>query len=229
MFLSNLREAGGISAAGGKIASGVLYRSAAPHQIGEQLTSWIQDSRITSIFDLRSSQETGYLPGFPETFGSATRTRMPLLEGAIGQLATLDDIYLPLVSQHADTWVQLARGILNSEASLVHCTAGKDRTGVGFALVLLAVGAEKDAVMEDYARSTEELSGTWLQTMSAQMSQHGVEMTEEMRTLMVGTSIMGLDAALDLARAEGSVSDYLLNNGLTRVELEALGEKLVVS
>lgn len=229
MFLSNLREAGGIPAAGGKIASGVLYRSAAPHRIDEELTSWIQDSRITSIFDLRSTQETGYLPGFPDTFGAATRTRMPLLEGAIGQLATLDDIYLPLVSRHADTWVQLARGILSSEASLVHCTAGKDRTGVGVALVLLAVGAEKDAVMEDYARSTEELSGAWLQTMSAQMSQHGVEMTDAMRTLMVGTSIMGLDAALDLARAEGSVSDYLLKNGLTPAELEALGEKLVVS
>lgn len=229
MFLSNLREAGGIPAAGGQIASGVLFRSAAPHQIDEQLAGWVQDAHITSIFDLRSTQETGYLPGFPQSFGAATRTHMPLLEGAIGQLATLDDIYLPLVSQHADTWVELARGILASEASLVHCTAGKDRTGVGVAMVLLAVGAEHDAVMEDYAASTAALSGDWLSTMTAQMSKHGVPMTEEMRTLMVGTSVAGLDKALDVARAEGSIADYLLKHGLSGAELEALGEKLVVS
>lgn len=229
MFLSNLREAGGIPAAGGQIASGVLFRSAAPLQINDELTSWVEDTHITSIYDLRSSQETGYMPGFPRSLGSATRTHMPLLEGALGQLATLEDIYLPLVSQHADTWVELARGILASEASLVHCTAGKDRTGVGVAMVLLAVGADHDAVMEDYAASTPALSGDWLSTMTAQMSKHGVPMTEDMRTLMVGTSVAGLDLALDVARAEGSIADYLLKNGLKPAELEALGQKLVVS
>ena len=35
-------------------------------------------------------------------------------------------------------------------AVLFHCFAGKDRTGVGAALVLTALGAEKEAVMEDF-------------------------------------------------------------------------------
>lgn len=216
-------------ATGGRIASGVLFRSAAPHLVDQSLAEWVAQQRIERIFDLRSTQETGYLPGFPDSFAGTTRTHLPLLEGAVGHLATLDEIYEPLVKAHGPTWATLAAGIAESRATLVHCTAGKDRTGVGVAMVLMAVGADRDAVMEDYAASTAALSGDWLAAMARRMGEHGVVMTEQMRTLLVGTSVEGLDKALDAARRTGSIADYLLSHGLGRAQLEALGEKLVVS
>ncbi|ALD64841.1 tyrosine-protein phosphatase [Arthrobacter sp. LS16] len=229
MFLSNLREAGGMPAAGGRIASGVLFRSAAPHLVDQQLADWVAQQRIERIYDLRSTQETAYLPGFPASFAGTIRTHLPLLEGAVGHLSTLDEIYEPLVELHGPTWATLAAGIAESGATLVHCTAGKDRTGVGVAMVLMAVGADKDAVMEDYAASTAALSGDWLAAMTRRMGEHGVAMTEQMRTLLVGTSVAGLDKALDAARRTGSIADYLLLHGLGRAQLETLGEKLVVA
>ncbi|MFJ2619337.1 tyrosine-protein phosphatase [Glutamicibacter sp. NPDC087344] len=229
MFLSNLREAGGIPAAGGRIASGVLFRCAAPHQIDQRLTDWVAETQLSRIFDLRSTQETSYLPGFPASIAGAARTHLPLLEGAVGQLSTLEEIYEPLVALHGSTWAALAAGISEPGASLVHCTAGKDRTGVGVALVLLAVGAEKDAVLEDYSASTAALSGHWLSVMTRQMQEHGVQLTEAMRTLLVGTSVADLEQALAVAERSGSIADYLLSHGLTRAQLETLGEKLVAS
>lgn len=41
-----------------------------------------------------------------------------------------------------------------SGATLVHCAAGKDRTGTTVALALMIAGADPDAVVEDYAAST---------------------------------------------------------------------------
>ncbi len=42
-------------------------------------------------------------------------------------------------------------------AALVHCAAGKDRTGTVVALALRAAGADRDAVIADYAASTERM------------------------------------------------------------------------
>ena len=44
-----------------------------------------------------------------------------------------------------------------SGAALVHCAAGKDRTGTTVALALMVVGADREAVVEDYAASTERM------------------------------------------------------------------------
>ncbi|MEN9631176.1 MAG: hypothetical protein RJA10_4404, partial [Pseudomonadota bacterium] len=43
-----------------------------------------------------------------------------------------------------------------SDTPLVfHCTAGKDRTGVAAALILLALGVPRDVVLQDYLLSNE--------------------------------------------------------------------------
>src|SRR5699024_7385469 len=39
-----------------------------------------------------------------------------------------------------------------------HCTAGKDRTGVGSALILLALDVPKETVMQDYLLSNNHIS-----------------------------------------------------------------------
>ncbi|WP_404286860.1 tyrosine-protein phosphatase [Glutamicibacter arilaitensis] len=230
--LPNLREAGGIPAAGGKIRAGVLYRSAVPHLVDETLSGWLGNQGITQIFDLRSTVECSRLPGFPATLDGTTSTRLPLLEGAFavpGTLPSLEELYLPLVAEHGQVWAKIAGAVAESpKATLVHCTAGKDRTGVAIALLLLAVGAEREAVLADYAASTVALSGAWLDSMRTMLAEHGGEMTQELRHLMVGTSVAGLERALDLAIAQhGSILDYLLAHGLSGQQFELLGARLV--
>jgi protein-tyrosine phosphatase len=49
--------------------------------------------------------------------------------------------------------VEVVRGILADQPVLVHCTVGKDRTGVTVALTLAAAGVDAEAVVGDYART----------------------------------------------------------------------------
>lgn len=230
--LANCRTVGGMSAGGSTVRSGVLYRSAVPVQLDEEITGWVEHSGISRIFDLRSDYEARRVSGFPETSGQAIRTRLPLLEGAFAVGASMPDLeslYMPLVLEHAPQWAQLA-GIVadNERATLVHCTAGKDRTGVAIALLLLAVGADRDAVFEDYVASTPLLQGPWLAAMRRQISAAGIKVTDRMLELMVGTSVPGLDKALrEVEGRYGSVADYLLAHGLEIRRLEQLGGRLL--
>lgn len=230
--LANVRQVGGIAAGSATVRPGVLFRSAAPHHVDEAISGWVAQAGITRIFDLRSDFEARRVNGFPETSGAAVRTRLPLLEGAFapgGQLPSLEELYLPLVLEHAPVWARIADEVAgNRHSTLVHCTAGKDRTGVAVALLLLAVGAERDAVFEDYAASTAALSGAWLESMREQITQAGVRVDEKMVEMMVGTSVPGLDRALRrVEERHGSAADYLLAGGLAPQRLEALGARLL--
>ncbi|MCM3271065.1 tyrosine-protein phosphatase [Paenibacillus elgii] len=54
---------------------------------------------------------------------------------------------------------------------LHHCTAGKDRTGVGAALILLALGVQEETVMEDYLLTNETMKGFSINILS-QLAEH---------------------------------------------------------
>lgn len=60
--------------------------------------------------------------------------------------------YRSFVTDYADQWAELFRRISVTEnlPTVVHCTAGKDRTGFASALILLAVGVPEETVFEDY-------------------------------------------------------------------------------
>lgn len=62
-----------------------------------------------------------------------------------------------------------------------HCAVGKDRTGVGSALVLFALGADVNTVMEDYLLTNETLApfrNHLLDEFSKTMSEHVVKKFE---------------------------------------------------
>jgi len=66
--------------------------------------------------------------------------------------------YLSYLVDRPDSIVAALRRIADAEgAALVHCAAGKDRTGTVVALALTLAGAEAAAVVADYAASTERM------------------------------------------------------------------------
>lgn len=64
-------------------------------------------------------------------------------------------IYVELASSHADEFSGMFRRLFELEhgAMLIHCSAGKDRTGFGAALLLSALGVPREFVVEDYLLS----------------------------------------------------------------------------
>lgn len=66
------------------------------------------------------------------------------------------ELYRALINDRADRFGELFEHLIASDApAVVHCTAGKDRTGVAVALVLLALGVPRDIVMQDYLLTNE--------------------------------------------------------------------------
>ena len=65
--------------------------------------------------------------------------------------ALMKELYRDLVTAQAPRYAELFALLLQDDAPLVlHCTAGKDRTGVAAALILQALGVPRAVVLQDY-------------------------------------------------------------------------------
>ena len=71
---------------------------------------------------------------------------------ALGTEKLMRNAYRSFVSDHSARWSVMLRRLAQPEIlpALVHCTAGKDRTGFAAALVLLSLGVPEETVFEDY-------------------------------------------------------------------------------
>ena len=100
---------------------------------------------------------TGSQPVFDASAALAVRRR----DGALARFP--DDVrvgyYIGYLEDRPDQVVAALRSIAHSPgAALVHCAAGKDRTGVVIALALTAVGVRRDEVIADYAVTAERMA-----------------------------------------------------------------------
>jgi protein-tyrosine phosphatase len=71
---------------------------------------------------------------------------------ALGTEKLMHTAYRSFVSDHSDRWAVMLRRLAQPRLlpALVHCTAGKDRTGFAAALVLLTLGVPEETIFEDY-------------------------------------------------------------------------------
>ncbi|MFD1804420.1 tyrosine-protein phosphatase [Mixta tenebrionis] len=170
--VNNVRDMGGYPVAGGHIRPGKLIRGEDLYCLtpaGEQLLAQIP---LAKVVDLRTDGEVSDRPD--RTPGDAALIRLDVLSSVLPvhsaspaemlkQLGKNDpavvfqDIYLAFVHQSAclDRWGEFLHELLTlAEGALYfHCTAGKDRTGFAAALVLMALGAERQVIMADYLLS----------------------------------------------------------------------------
>lgn len=175
----NVRDLGGLPTDdGGQTAVGRLLRADNLQELSpSDVTRLVRDLGLSTVVDLRSSAELAsegpapldavasvlhaHHPVIPE-LGSATdavaealllkrnqdRSRFPS-DPTCGH-------YLGYLEDRPDQVVGAVRSIARDRgAALVHCAAGKDRTGVVVALALTAAGVRRQAVVADYAATGE--------------------------------------------------------------------------
>lgn len=146
--LPNLRDVGGLPAEGGAtVAAGRVLRSALPFD--DDLVDGVAWPP-TVVLDLRSAPE---LEAFPTMSGPRV-VHLPLLS-LLAPDAHLDEtlaaLYLALLDSAGGLLVDVVREVADADGPvLVHCAAGKDRTGIAVALLLRLVGVEREHVMADY-------------------------------------------------------------------------------
>ena len=229
----NFRDPGGYAAAGGTIRRGALYRADGLHSIGDAGKRELRRLGVKTIIDLRDDFETSSMPDDLNGL-DVTVYHHAVFEGSGASHGRdridLASLYERIVTEHSHVVTAALREIAaTSGGALVHCTAGKDRTGIVVALALLAVGVDRDTVVEDYALTQANLSGEWLERMVEMVAQYGIPDSPELRTLMGASPPEAIDGMITtVLRAHGSVEGYLAAAGLSTVDLGALHTKLVV-
>ena len=254
--LQNFRDTGGTPlGSGGATRTGVLYRSEALSSLTPSGLDQLAASDIGVIADFRTDVERASAPDLIPDSRSFDVVALPLLEGAmtgfaqaarhapdpdaaqraiadaLAELPSLGDLYVSMLGTGAASFARVARLVAASvddtpSAVLVHCTAGKDRTGVAVALILDAVGAEREAVVADYSSSAANLVGPWADRMRGSLTAMGLPLTPALDTLVTGTPAAAIEQALAWTDAAGGAADYLQSGGLTDVELRSHRERL---
>lgn len=228
----NFRDVGGLPAGAGRTRSGVLYRSGNLAHLDEAGVTALGGLGIRRIIDLRADEEVSAAPSRVMGIDAVTQ-RVPLFLGSVASFFTddigLDEMYRRLVVDSAAGVVEVVRGIVTDQPVLVHCTIGKDRTGVTVALALAAAGVDEDAVVADYARTEGLLpEGRNRKIIEMLRSTHPDAVhLEDLATRSPAPVMRALLA--EVGERYGSVSDYLLANGLTVEEVAELRRVLITS
>ena len=226
----NFRDTGGLPAGRGRTRSGVLFRSGNLAQLHDDGVAAIERLGIRTIVDLRADDEVAHAPSRVESLPVAT-AHVPLFLGSVTSFFTQDmslsDMYRSLAEESGAQIVSAIRAILDDPPALVHCTVGKDRTGVTVAVALAAAGVDRDAVIADYAR-TEGLLPEWRnRDLVARLKQWHPEAVhlEELATRSPAPVMRAfLD---DLDTRYGSPAGFLVAHGFTEDEVRRLREVLV--
>lgn len=154
------------------------------------------------------------------------------VQEAMARLPTLGRLYTGMLQDGGAVFAETARRVAaapDGSGTLVHCTAGKDRTGVAVALILSAVGAEPESVAADYRQSEANLAGAWADRMLGMIAGMGVPLSEDVVTLVTRAPKEAIAEALSWVAAQhGDAAGYLRSGGLLDAELELLRRRLRV-
>jgi len=226
----NFRDLGGYPGHGGRpIRWRRLFRSDHLADLTPADHARLAPLQLARTFDFRGIAEraaTPYeLPGVTQHSLAIEPTvvqRMNDLAGAGRTLSAplvtelMHELYRALINDRADRFAQLFEHLIDDDApAVLHCTAGKDRTGVAVALVLLALGVPRDVVLQDYLLTNELVLGP---------PPAGAGMPADAWAVLWRVQRGFLDSALRIVDADhGGVERYLRQRlRLSRAALDAL-------
>lgn len=208
----------------------MLYRSGNLSGLDDAGLAALAGLGIRRIVDLRDDDEVARWPSRVGGLGRRI-TRVPMMEGSARSFFTQDiglaELYRVMVDQAAEAVVAAVAAIARDQPVVVHCTAGKDRTGVTIAMALAAAGVDDDAVVADYARTEALLPAEHNRAVLALLRTHYPDAVhaEELATRSPAAVMSGLLA--HVRSAHGSVAGYLVAHGLDAVDLDRLRGALV--
>ncbi len=231
----NLRDLGGYPARGGRTRHGQLFRSDALTTITATGAADLAALRIGVVIDLRTPLERSQVDS-RSVLPGATQVWLPILGGSRSAQAAdepvgLESLYRQVLTNCGWTLTAAVSVIADSGSQpvLVHCTAGKDRTGLVVALALEAAGVDRTAVVADYTQSALNLDGVWINEAMSALVSRGVPISPALFEVLGGSPDHAMSRVLGWIDAQyGSVLAYLAGHGLVPGAQRALREKLVV-
>lgn len=232
----NCRDFGGIPGAGGKqVRAGRLYRSDQLSALTPADFTRLEALGIGLICDLRSVKERERLPtrwpegrppaflsldveGDPRAGAIAFWDRIGAAGGEADIRGAMLDLYRGLPLRFEKALPILFDRLLEADGPplLIHCHAGKDRTGFACAMILAALGVAPEAISEDYLATRAAADDLAARSGIAAAAERRLGVALSPTALMLIESVLPeyLEAALDAVEsAYGSRDAYLRRIG----------------
>ena len=235
----NFRDLGGYATSNGThVKWGKVFRSSELSSLTPADDKVLDGLGLRLICDLRSSGERTAQP--TRWHGSDTEVLISDKGETVNPLAEMKGPPTPATMRAAmaatyqtmykmyepEYKAMFARATAGKTPMLVHCSAGRDRTGVASALLLSALGVPRAVILEDYALTGKYITEEWA---SSQLGRNPAgaplaKMPPDMIKGMLQIETSDLDGVFKSVEAEyGSVDRYLEQvYGLTPAKITLL-------
>jgi protein-tyrosine phosphatase len=229
----NARDLGGYpTAGGGETRWGAVVRSDSLAALTEAGRAALADYGVRAIIDLRLQSERDQHPNpyaEPGDHGIGYRT-VSIIDPAAGfppDTFTLAENYLWMLDRFRRQVAEVMTAIADAPdgAVLIHCAAGKDRTGLVSALLLGLVGVPGETIATDYALTAEYLrprDEEWLEHGPGERAER-----EAMAARFAPTAEVMLEVLAGLTERHGGVEQYLTGAGVGPGRLARLRDRLL--
>lgn len=195
--LCNARDLGGIATVGGgQIRERTLIRTDNHNRLDPAGRAAIRAYGVSRIVDLRWEWEASK---YPSPLAADERYRLvPACFDPTGDEDIPPDSYRLMVDASRDRLAAALTAIAEAPPGgvVLHCHAGRDRTGVVVALALHLAGASAGSIANDYALSDNSTPATMVNTLA------------------------------HLTAEYGGVAEYLTGSGMTPAQLAAIRARL---
>lgn len=223
----NVRDLGGLPTRNGRrIRSGALIRSDNLSRLTHEGVAAVRSAGVSRVVDVRNPAEC---ESDPSPFRADPIYRnLPLYRETdeFDPTVTLAEHYVQLLDRNADLLAAAVAAVADapSGGAVVHCHAGKDRSGNVVALVLGVVGVPADAIAADYAaidvrmaaHLAEQLDPVTDGTRRAQLAEEFSARPETMLAVIA-----------HVEDRYGGAESYLRRGGLTSAQVDRLRSRLV--
>lgn len=197
----NTRDLGGLPARSGEIRGEMIYRSGALCFATPEDVHTLQGRRLKTIVELRLPQEIAKDgPDQPSLTRTLKVVHLPMgnsrgvhREAYVSYMAERQDVFRDFFELLADE---------DSYPLLFHCSAGKDRTGILTALLLMHLGTPREVILEDYL--------------------HSARISPRLRVEQEWIQVV-----FDTVDAAGGIGPYLTGIGIPQEQLDRIARLLV--
>lgn len=234
----NFRDIGGWPTSSGTVARGLLYRSDGLHNLTDASRAALRELNLATVIDLREERESHRAPDALNGL-DVEHISLPVFDNRYYPLdpnaarVELPDHSLPTIYQTMidEFGPRLAAGVETIAERvrtpvLIHCSAGKDRTGVLSAFVLSLLDVDREHVVTDYTMTERYLGAEFVAALGAKFAQAGIVADiSKTATQAPAGLITGVLEKLD--DEYGGVAGYLRTHGMNPEAVDELRAGLV--